>query len=146
MVTQNADGSYIFGTLSDRDRLIIRLGGKCVRCGLTDRRVMCIDHINNDGGAERKKFERHGFAAKFHILDIMLADTRFGHGLSKYQLLCHNCNYLKMNSIRRYDPFAKGYTIQETDGRVLFAQKRAKKEIFTPAIQGLENPRLNPSI
>lgn len=59
------------------------LGGKCVGCGLEDRRVLCIDHVNGNGWLERQE---RGMRA-------MIA--RILNGVPGYQLLCHNCNHLK---------------------------------------------------
>lgn len=61
-----------------------KLGGKCKRCGITDVRVLCVDHVNGGGWQERKE------STYTTLYTRMLADTT-----GKYQLLCHNCNWIK---------------------------------------------------
>lgn len=64
------------------------LGGKCVFCGISDRRVLQIDHVNGGGSKERKE---KGFTRNFHkfVMDSYLNKE------NKYQLLCANCNWIK---------------------------------------------------
>src|SRR5438094_515100 len=38
-----------------RDDFLLVFGGKCVRCGFSDKRALQIDHVNGDGYIERKK-------------------------------------------------------------------------------------------
>jgi hypothetical protein len=64
-----------------RDRAAAMLGGHCVRCGVTDRRVLVFDHRVALRGRRRESASR--------ILNAILA------GSEAYQLLCHNCNHLK---------------------------------------------------
>lgn len=71
-----------------RNAVIEALGGKCVRCGFTDKRALQIDHINGGGYKERKE---KGFKSEFH--KHVLAS--FLKGEDKYQLLCANCNWIK---------------------------------------------------
>ncbi|MDE2095668.1 MAG: hypothetical protein KGL39_00295 [Patescibacteria group bacterium] len=65
--------------------LITLLGGKCCRCGFDDIRALCIDHINGQGGKERKG-RKNLYAYYRAIL------TRNGEGC---QILCANCNAIK---------------------------------------------------
>ncbi|KKM14602.1 hypothetical protein LCGC14_1704440, partial [marine sediment metagenome] len=39
-----------------RGEIIDRLGGGCCKCGVTDFRVLQIDHINGNGNIHRRKF------------------------------------------------------------------------------------------
>ncbi len=65
--------------------LVIELyGKKCVRCGYLDQRVLQLDHINGNGRQERKAIYNHVYRNAYLEFD-----------LSKYQLLCANCNWLK---------------------------------------------------
>ena len=57
---------------------------KCKHCGINDIRVLAIDHINGGGKIERDFFNGESKYYK-HIAANPAA----------YQLLCHNCNYLK---------------------------------------------------
>ena len=67
-----------------RLRIIEHLGGKCNRCGITDVRVLQIDHINGGGRRELRSLSRHQY---YHLV--------FSDTIGKYQLLCANCNWIK---------------------------------------------------
>jgi hypothetical protein len=72
-----------------KEAIIILLGRKCIICGYSGIALQ-VDHVNNGGNEERKKFinggnNRYG---KF-ILDKIKA------GSKDYQLLCANCNVEK---------------------------------------------------
>jgi hypothetical protein len=68
----------------------IALGAECAWCGISDRRVLEIDHINNDGHLEP-------------FSDAYLKAIRNGNRIGEFQLLCANCHSLK----------TKGYTKEE---------------------------------
>jgi hypothetical protein len=68
----------------DRQKVIDKLGGKCVKCGFDDFRALQIDHVN--GGGKR---ELRGMV-HFSYLKKVLNDTT-----GAYQLLCANCNWIK---------------------------------------------------
>ena len=70
-----------------RQKVLTKFGRKCLTCGFTDVRALQIDHVNNDGSLERKKFGRGGTRT---FLRIVLKDTE-----GRYQLLCANCNFIK---------------------------------------------------
>jgi hypothetical protein len=65
---------------------IAKLGGRCVRCGITY--PLDIDHIKNDGGVHRAQVRANQRLAA--VEEILL-----GVNLHLYQLLCPNCNALK---------------------------------------------------
>lgn len=71
-------------------------GDHCVLCGATDRRVLCIDHVNGDGAAQRKAMNNiHGYK-----LAAWLRRHGFPNG---YRILCYNCNWreaIKMSNAR----------------------------------------------
>lgn len=58
---------------------------KCRRCGFADLRALCIDHANGDGWSQRKQIKPERFYK-------WLKDNNFPND---YQVLCHNCNWLK---------------------------------------------------
>lgn len=58
----------------------------CANCGIDDIRVLCIDHLNNNGREEREKI---GFGGTFYQ---WLKTNDYPEG---YQVLCWNCNHLK---------------------------------------------------
>lgn len=60
------------------------LGGKCVNCGLTDIRVLQVDHIKPVGQKNRLQ--------QLELKKDILKNS------TNYQLLCANCNWIK-----RYD-------------------------------------------
>lgn len=64
-------------------------GGKlaCLHCGITDIRVLTIDHIYNNGYKERQTKWRGGVS-----LYYALRGGKFPEG---YQTLCFNCQWIK---------------------------------------------------
>lgn len=71
-----------------RQRLINLLGGKCKKCGFSDKRALQVDHINAGGSQERKQ---RNYVGNFHnhVRNSILNNE------NKYQLLCANCNWIK---------------------------------------------------
>ena len=66
---------------------------KCAKCGFSDMRALCLDHIKNDGAQHRKslvKNSHRGGNAVAVYLDVK--KRGFPEG---YQILCHNCNRIK---------------------------------------------------
>jgi len=74
-----------------RQEIIKKLGGKCVRCGIDDIRVLQVDHINGGGNKEKRNFTNN------QIRKMIMNDNG-----SKYQLLCANCNWIKRNEKKEY--------------------------------------------
>ena len=84
---------------AQREQAVELLGGKCANpncrwmnedgtLGCTDRRVLQLDHVNDDGFMERKTAaQRAGYYTR-----ILYA---IKNGSNRYQLLCANCNWLK---------------------------------------------------
>ena len=71
-----------------RTNCITALGGKCQSCEVTDHRILCVDHKNGNGAVERKKYGTGtGLLYKIH--------REIKNGKHDYQLLCHNCNWIK---------------------------------------------------
>ena len=69
-------------------KIIFKIYPKCARCNFSDQRALQIDHVNNDGCAERKSL---GFSRYF----LMLVIESFAKKEKKYQILCANCNWIK---------------------------------------------------
>jgi hypothetical protein len=67
-----------------KEQIFIKLGDKCAICGFADPRALHIDHINNDGSKERRKFSTITYYRR------VLADNG-----KRYQILCANCNWIK---------------------------------------------------
>lgn len=74
-------------------RLILKLetllayGNKCVSCGEDQSLFLTLDHINNNGHLDRKKY---GAGIIFYNF---LKEMGFPQG--GLQILCHNCNAMK---------------------------------------------------
>ena len=67
-----------------REQSIEMLGSRCSNCGITDVRVLEIDHVSGGGGIERKIV-----GPRKMLLKIANGDT------DGYQLLCGNCHIIK---------------------------------------------------
>ncbi len=71
-----------------RAQILSLLGGKCRRCGISDPRVLQIDHVNGNGYKEIRKYGT-GHPYYCHVRRTVKA------GGNEYQLLCANCNWIK---------------------------------------------------
>jgi len=74
---------------ANKVKIIEAYGSKCVCCGETLLEFLTIDHINNDGAADRKE-NKHGSGGKLYRWLIQNNFPKEG-----YQLLCYNCNCSK---------------------------------------------------
>jgi len=83
-----------------REKVIAKLGGKCVKCGYKGYALQ-IDHIKGGGGKERKEL---GGLDKFYTYLLTLSDEEIKE---KYQLLCANHNWEK----RQDEIMGRGITI-----------------------------------
>lgn len=75
-----------------RLEIIKALGGLCKGCGISDYRVLQIDHINGGGNAERKQLNQSAY--HFQVLN----------NLAAYQLLCANCSWIKRHERKENCP------------------------------------------
>jgi hypothetical protein len=66
------------------------LGGRCSKCGITDIRVLQVDHVNGGGYADRR-----GRDASWQYKDL-LANP------GKFQLLCANDNWIKRHEKKEF--------------------------------------------
>lgn len=73
-----------------RLQLLILLGKICINCGENRVQFLQIDHINNDGGKERKESGQRGMTTT--IINEYLSGKR---DIKRLQILCANCNYKK---------------------------------------------------
>lgn len=71
-----------------KDTVLELLGNKCKRCKISDKRVLCVDHINGGGSADISQKGR-GVNYYKQLIELIL------NGSEEYQLLCHNCNWIK---------------------------------------------------
>jgi hypothetical protein len=65
--------------------IIVVLGDKCSKCGITDRRLLEIDH-KYGGGTKHRQATGHGVSYYLSIARGALT--------GKYRLLCANCHTL----------------------------------------------------
>lgn len=72
------------GYNSLREEIIDKYGGKCTCCGESEEVFLAMDHVNDDGAADRKKNGKNLYRI---IKKLEFPDT--------YQILCHNCNWAK---------------------------------------------------
>jgi hypothetical protein len=70
-------------------KVIEAYGGKCTCCGETTPQFLTIDHINNDGAADRKQNGKKSGTKLYRWL------IQNGFPRDNYQLLCYNCNCSK---------------------------------------------------
>lgn len=61
------------------------LGNVCRKCGYSDSRALQIDHVENDGFKERSVSGQNYYPRMLRHPDF----------LSRYQILCANCNWIK---------------------------------------------------
>ena len=69
-----------------KNKIFDKYGGKCVKCGIDDFRVLQIDHVNGGG---RQEFKQYTTGYYQYYKRVLSDDT------GKYQLLCANCNWIK---------------------------------------------------
>jgi len=63
------------------------IGQSCARCGITDKRILQIDHIKGNGYAMRK------IVKGTSQYEFMLGHIK--KGSEDYQILCANCNLIE---------------------------------------------------
>lgn len=71
-----------------RKELLEKMGGKCVKCGQSDMRILHIDHIHGQGYLENEYFVEKEKMYAFYI-------KYFDDESSFLQILCVNCNLAK---------------------------------------------------
>lgn len=76
-------------------QLIAAYGGRCSCCGEDEPKFLSIDHIHNDGAAERSAMfgsrDKGGYANQKFYRWLRSQD----YPKDRYQLLCYNCNCAK---------------------------------------------------
>ncbi len=68
-----------------REQVLQLFGGKCQRCGFSDKRALQIDH-KNGGGSKHSRSFGNLYLYYQHVLKV---------GAKNFQLLCANCNWIK---------------------------------------------------
>lgn len=70
-------------------KLIVKLGGKCVKCGDSNILHLQIEHKNNDGNKQRKELKTTSFTPK-QLKEILENGSEY-----ELQIMCANCNLEK---------------------------------------------------
>lgn len=74
--------------IDSRVQLINILGGKCKTCGESDIQFLQLDHINDEGAEDRKRFKNIGLFYVYYLNHPEEAQQRL-------QVLCANHNWKK---------------------------------------------------
>lgn len=71
-----------------RERLFDAIGDRCTHCGITERCVLQLDHIHNNGYKDLKRFGNTSSMYNYYVKQPDEAKKTF-------QILCANCNWRK---------------------------------------------------
>ena len=76
--------------IKDRTALFKILGGfKCVGCGFDNPLALQIEHKNNTGNLDKRRFNRHDQFFRYYITHPLEA-------IEYLQIMCANCNQIKI--------------------------------------------------
>ena len=85
-----------------RKQLLKKLGDKCKNCGYENPDALRIDHIENTGNLDKKKFNRKDDFYRYY-------NERPFEAIKYLQILCQNCNMIKEKRVRKQkEKSAKG--------------------------------------
>lgn len=71
-----------------RSEMLTAYGGACACCGEQQPMFLQLDHVNNDGAVDRRRFKNN----EQHWLTLRAK----GWPRDRFQLLCANCNFGKL--------------------------------------------------
>lgn len=75
----------------NKDSLLKILGGnKCCVCGFDNPKALQIEHKNDTGHLDKKRFNRHDQFFRYYITHPLEA-------IKYLQVMCANCNQIKIN-------------------------------------------------
>ncbi len=85
-------------------------GGECacVRCGFSDLRALCLDHIRNNGSSDRKNRTTGSIG-----IGLYSRLQKEGLPRGEYQTLCANCNTVKQQEHLERVRLAKILSLQK---------------------------------
>ena len=113
-------------------------GRKCACCGEAHPQFLTLDHVNNDGGEHRARFDSR--SAELIYRDV----KREGFPKDKYQLLCWNCNCAK--EYWGTCPHQMGLTADvayaEMEGKIFHTGKQYQNMNLEPLKLGPHAPRI----
>lgn len=72
-----------------RNEVVEAYGSTCVCCGETEEMFLTIDHIENDGAADRRRLTGSRTGGGTRLYREL---KRLGYPKDRYRLLCFNCN------------------------------------------------------
>jgi len=84
-----------------RAGVIKKLGARCVRCGIEDPRVLCLNHKNGDGAEERRTLGQRR---------LYIAIMKGKRSTDDLELRCFNCN-----EIYEYERGRKGIFVKKAE-------------------------------
>lgn len=102
-------------SLFDKHNIVMKLGGKCSKCGEEDLRVLCFHH--KLGGVGSDKWRR--MSQKERRENIKSAIESEPHSI---QLLCMNCHTKEHSSQEQYQKFSD--SIRNTNLRRMMVGKK----------------------
>lgn len=91
-----------------RSDLVAMLGDKCVSCGFADMRTLQIDHIQGGGEEERRAMGGGAGTYVHYLKNPEKARTAL-------QILCVNCNWIKLSQLRESSSMDRRKTTYEYD-------------------------------
>jgi hypothetical protein len=99
-----------------RNKVLEKLGGKCVQCGFSDWRALQVDHKNSDGAAERRESK-----SITQYLKSILKNS------DCYQILCANCNWIKRHTHQEFGRPVYATPTEVTKPEAIYKKKRLDK-------------------
>jgi hypothetical protein len=66
-------------------------GRSCAKCGFSDVRALVVDHVRGGGNKQR---HRTNVSQRLGTWSAVYRHVR-DNGWDGYQVLCHNCNFIK---------------------------------------------------
>jgi hypothetical protein len=80
-----------------KEQVFAKYGEACASCGFSDRRALQLDHVHDDGAAERHPRGRDGWMVSRVTIWKRAIEDQTG----RYQILCANCNTIKSADANR---------------------------------------------
>jgi 5-methylcytosine-specific restriction endonuclease McrA len=101
--------SYRERKLDVKLKLQQELGGQCVKCGITDYRLLDFDHID-------PMTKKMNISTKLHLpWEVLLVEIK------KCQLLCPNCHRLKTLEQKEYNSYVRKNRKYRNENRTVFS-------------------------
>lgn len=118
-----------------RKKAVEKLGNKCVKCGFSDYRALQIDHVH--GGGKKDRSLRN----PIKIIREVLVDKE-----NKYQLLCANCNWIKIFENREIKPCPKSKFVFRKMAKVpvILFKDGIKLKIYPSVLAGAKDMKITP--